>query len=105
VRRQNEDESPRRHRSTRRRQDVPDLPSHAVEARSVGRTYGTPDGKEYRPSTFLTVTMDSYGPVHEDGTPVDPASHDYHRAALDALHMPKLWDRFVRERSWRPCEG
>ena len=45
---------------------------------------------------FLTVTMDSYGPVLEDGTPVDPASYDYRRAALDALHMPKLWDRLVQ---------
>ena len=83
-------------RSTRRRQDVPDLPRRKVEARSVGRSYETPDGKVYRPSTFLTVTMDSYGPVLEDGTPADPASYDYRRAALDALHMPKLWDRLVQ---------
>ena len=45
---------------------------------------------------FLTVTMDSYGPVRSDGTPVDPATYDYRRAALDALHLPKLWDRLVQ---------
>jgi hypothetical protein len=40
--------------------------------------------------------MDTYGPVLEDGTPRDPATYDYRRAALDALHMPKLWDRLVQ---------
>ena len=50
----------------------------------------------WRPSTFLTVTMPSYGRVLEDGTPANPSSYDYRRAALDALHMPKLWDRLVQ---------
>jgi len=40
--------------------------------------------------------MPSYGPVRADGTPVDPDSYDYRRAALDALHLPKLWDRFIQ---------
>ena len=31
--------------------------------RTVGRTFTTPDGKEYRPSMFLTLTLPSYGPV------------------------------------------
>ncbi|GAA2757386.1 hypothetical protein F4554_000128 [Actinopolymorpha rutila] len=31
-----------------------------------------------------------------DGTPVDPASYDYRRAALDALHLSKLWDRVTK---------
>jgi hypothetical protein len=91
-----EDEASRRHRSTRRRQDVPDLPTHKIEARSVGRTYESGDGSAVCPSTFLTVTMGSYGPVNEDGTPVNPATYDYQAAALDALHMPKLWDRLVQ---------
>ncbi len=86
----------RRVRSTRRRQDAPDLPRRPVEARSVGQAYETPNGKTYQPSTFLTVTMDSYGPVLEDGTPCHPETYDYRRAALDALHMPKLWDRFSK---------
>ncbi len=87
----------RRKRSTRRRDDVPDLPRLPVSDRTVGRTFTDPKtGKVWRPSTFVTVTMDSYGPVRPDGTPVDPASYDYRRAALDAMHLPKLWDRFVQ---------
>ncbi|MGH3504093.1 MAG: replication initiator, partial [Nocardioidaceae bacterium] len=43
---------------------------------------------------FLTLTLGSYGRVRRDGTPVDPETYDYRRAALDALHFPKLVDRF-----------
>ena len=50
-------------------------------------------GKTYRPSMFVTFTLPSYGPVRTDGTPVDPSTYDYRRAALDALHFPKLVDR------------
>src|SRR5690349_6930382 len=39
----------RRVRSTRRRQDVPDLPRLPMEARTVGRTFRAPSGAEYRP--------------------------------------------------------
>jgi hypothetical protein len=39
--------------------------------------YTSPDGKRYRPSMFLTLTCDSYGKVHDDSTPVDPAGYDY----------------------------
>ena len=35
---------PRRHRSTRRRQDAAPLPRRAVSARTVGKTYTTADG-------------------------------------------------------------
>jgi hypothetical protein len=34
--------------------------------------------------------------VKTDGTPVDPATYDYRRAARDALHFSKLVDRFVQ---------
>ncbi|MBO3738334.1 replication initiation protein [Actinoplanes sp. NEAU-H7] len=104
---------PQRVRSTKRRQDVPDLPRQKVEARTVGRTYVGPDGKEHRPSMWLTLTLDSYGPVHSIhagrpcscrrwhtegdpllGTPVDPARYDYRRAAWDAVHFPRLLDRY-----------
>jgi len=74
----------RRVRSTRRRQDAPALP----RARTTGRAFTSPDGKTYRPSMFLTLTCDSYGKVGEDGTPADPASYDYQRAARDAIHFP-----------------
>jgi hypothetical protein len=37
--------------------------------------------------------MPDYGPVR-NGVPTCPASYDYRRAALDALHFSKLVDRF-----------
>ncbi len=45
---------------------------------------------------FLTLTCPSYGRVREDGTPADPASYDYQRAARDALHFAALFDRFIQ---------
>jgi len=72
---------PRRVRSTRRRQDAPNLPRLPVAARTTGRTFETPDGRTCRPSTFLTLTLPSYGRV-------------YGRAARDAIHFGDLIDRF-----------
>jgi hypothetical protein len=86
----------RRHRSTRRRQDAPPLPKRAVDRRTIGKTYTTPDGKTFRPSLFITLTCPSYGRVKTDGTPADPASYDYVRAARDALHFAALFDRFMQ---------
>ena len=86
----------RRHRSTRRRQDAPDLPSKKIDPRTTGKVYTAPDGKTYRPSMFLTLTCDSYGKVGPDGTPADPDSYDYQRAARDALHFAALFDRFIQ---------
>lgn len=91
-----DDKSTRRVRSTRRRQDVPELPRLPVEKRTVGKAFTAKDGTTYRPSMFVTLTLGSYGPVHPDGTPKDPATYDYRRAALDALHLPKLFDRFMQ---------
>lgn len=88
-----DEEKSRRKRSTRRRQDAPDLPRLPVEARTVGKAFTSPSGKTYRPSMFLTLTLPSYGRVKRDGTP-GFADYDYRRAALDALHFPKLVDRF-----------
>jgi hypothetical protein len=86
----------RRHRSTRRRQDAPDLPRRKVNPRTVGKTYAAPDGKTFRPSMFVTLTCPSYGRVGEDGTPADPGRYDYDRAARDALHFAALFDRFMQ---------
>jgi hypothetical protein len=86
----------RRHRSTRRRQDSPDLPRRKIANRTVGKTYTAPDGKTFRPSLFVTLTCPSYGRVQEDGTPADPGAYDYARAARDALHFAALFDRFVQ---------
>lgn len=112
-----EDKKPRTVRSTRRRQDAPELPRRQVADTTVGRAFETPDGKVFRPSTFLTLTLDSYGPVHSAskkpehpkpcrcgrvhhrddgivGTPLDRDRYDYRRAARDAIHFGKLVDRF-----------
>ncbi|MFB9182058.1 replication initiator [Dactylosporangium sucinum] len=106
-----------RTRSTRRRQDTPDLPRPAMSAHTVGRAYTDADGETRRPSTLLTVTLPGYGAVHTSfrrgsylvpcecgtrhgerdpllGTPLDPASYDYRRAALDAIHFAALLDRW-----------
>ncbi len=88
--------SARRHRSTRRRQDAPDLPRRKVAPRTIGKTYTSPDGKTFRPSMFITLTCPSYGRVQADGTPADPARYDYLRAARDALHFAALFDRFIQ---------
>jgi hypothetical protein len=98
-----EDDVDRRVRSTRRRQDAPDLPRVPMEDRTIGRVFTAPDGKTYRPSMFLTLTLGSYGRVTSEGVPVDPGGYDYRRAALDALHFPKLVDRFWQ--NLRRCAG
>jgi hypothetical protein len=98
-----EPESERRVRSTRRRQDAPDLPRLPMEDRTIGRVFTTPEGKTFRPSMFLTLTLGSYGRVTAEGAPVDPERYDYRRAALDALHFPKLVDRFWQ--NLRRCAG
>jgi hypothetical protein len=91
--------TPARKRSTRRRQDAPDLPRRPVEKRTLGQVYG---GK-YRPSTFLTLTLGSYGRVDADGAAVDPDRYDYRAAARDAIHFPALVDRFWQ--NTRRCVG
>jgi hypothetical protein len=62
----------RRARSTKRRQDAAELPRRRIDPRTVGRTFTSPEGKVFRPSMGLTLTLGSYGRVHPDGTPVDP---------------------------------
>jgi hypothetical protein len=108
---------PRRARSTKRRDDVPDLPRLTVEDRTLGKVYAGRDGSTHRPSMLVTLTLGSYGPVHSAirrgpyrvpcacgkthsdhdaqlHTPVDPAGYDYRRAALDAIHFAALIDVF-----------
>jgi hypothetical protein len=86
----------RRHRSTRRRQDAPPLPKRTADPRTIGKTYTAPDGKTFRPSLFVTLTCPSYGRVTSEGTPVNPGTYDYTRAARDALHFAALFDRFMQ---------
>ncbi|GAB0103466.1 hypothetical protein JMUB6875_24390 [Nocardia sp. JMUB6875] len=99
-----EEQGQRRRRSTRRRQDAPNLPRLKVENRTVGEVFA---GK-YQPGMFLTLTMPSYGPVHQDGavnrkgevcgdgSPIDPYSYDYPRAARDCIHFSRLFSRWVQ---------
>ncbi len=87
---------PAAHRSTRRRSDVPDLPKLPMAATTLGRTFTGNDGQVFRPSMFLTVTLPSYGRVLPDGTPRDPGSYDYERAARDAIGFSGLLDRLVQ---------
>ena len=84
-------------RSTRRRQDAPELPRRPVDNGRWGLFAG-----RYRPSTFLTLTLDSYGRVDSDAA-VDPDGYDYRRAARDAIHFPALLDRFCQ--NTRRCVG
>ena len=101
---QSEDEaSDRQVRSTRRRQDAADLPRVPQEDRTVGRVFAAPDGREYRPSMFLTLTMPSYGPVTATGAPAEPGTYNYRRQALDTLHFARLVDRFWQ--NLRRCAG
>jgi len=86
----------RRHRSTRRRQDAPELPRRAVAPHTIGKTYTAPDGTTFRPSMFLTLTCPGYGRVNADGTPANPDTYEYQRAARDALHFAALFDRFTQ---------
>ncbi|GAA4200638.1 hypothetical protein GCM10022220_05390 [Actinocatenispora rupis] len=112
-----EESAPARKRSTRRRQDAPDLPRLPVANRTIPHPHIGSDGREHRDSMFLTLTLGSYGAVHSAyyrrgkvqpcecgelhgqhdtrlGTPVDPAEYDYRAAALDAIHFAKVVDRF-----------
>ncbi len=91
-----------RKRSTRRRQDVPDLPRKKIDKATIGRQYA---GK-YRPSMFITLTLDSYGKINRDGatnadgkpcsdgSAADPDSYDYldappgHRVLAPAAVRP-----------------
>ncbi|MQY22457.1 hypothetical protein NRB20_55720 [Nocardia sp. RB20] len=81
-----------RKRSTRRRQETPDLPRQKISPSTLGRVFV---GK-YQPSMFLTLTLPSYGKVGPDGAPIDPDSYDYRQAARDIIHFPALFDRFVQ---------
>ncbi|MFI6958683.1 replication initiator [Nocardia sp. NPDC050408] len=82
-----------RARSTRRCPDVPELPRNPIQNRTIGREYA---GK-FKPSMMITLTLDSYGRVdRDDGTPIDPDSYDYERAAWDAIWFARLFSRWIQ---------
>ncbi|MFI9506792.1 replication initiator [Nocardia sp. NPDC052566] len=94
----------RRRRSTRRRQDVPNLPRRKVTKRTIGEVFA---GK-HQPSMFVTLTMPGYGRINRDGatndkgepcsdgSPVDLDSYDYVTAARDIVFFSKLVDRWIQ---------
>jgi hypothetical protein len=108
--------TPRKARTTRRREDAPELPVLTVDrGRTVGRAFKALDGTLHRPSMLVTLTLGSYGAVHSArrpgrpacdcgvlhhpddptvGTPLNLDTYDYRRAALDAIHGAKVIDRF-----------
>ena len=63
------DRPARRHRSTRRRQDAPDLPRRKVSPRTVGKTYTAPDGKTFRPSHVRHADLPVLRPGRRGGAP------------------------------------
>ena len=57
-------------RSTRRRSDAADLPRRPQEDRTIGQVFHGRDGRTYRPSMFITLTLPGYGRiVPGTGTP------------------------------------
>lgn len=92
-------------RSTRRLPDVPDLPKQEMSSGTLGRTFTDPrTGRTFRPSTFLTLTLGSYGRIMPGtGVPADPSRYDYRTAALDALMFSRVVDRFMQ--NLRRCAG
>jgi hypothetical protein len=103
-------ERKRRSRSTKRRQDVPNLPRKKVERHTIGRVIGG-----YRSSMMVTLTMPSYGSINSDGavdsegkpcsdgSPRRPDEYDYARAARDIVFFSKLVDRWIQ--NLRRCVG
>ncbi len=97
-------DKPRRTRSTRRRQDTPNLPRKKVQKHTIKAAY--PGG--HRPGMMVTLTMDSYGKINRtgdrnkdgkvcsDGSPVDPGAYDYTRAARDIAFAAACFDRWVQ---------
>lgn len=93
----------RRTRSTKRRQDAPDLPRKKVAKTTVGQVIGG-----YRSSMMVTLTMPSYGAINRDGatdndgkpcsdgSPRHPDSYDYPRAARDIVFFSRLVDRWIQ---------
>ena len=96
--------SNRRVRSTKRRQGMPNLPKVPMDQRTIGEAFYAPDGREYRPSMFITLTLPSYGQIIPGtGTPANPWGYDYRRAALDAIFFSRLVDQFWK--ALRRCAG
>lgn len=94
----------RRTRSTRRCQDVPDLPRKKVSRNTIRDAYAD----RHRPGMLITLTLPSYGAINRtgakddkgkacsDGSPRHPDDYDYTQAARDIVHFGKLFDRWIQ---------
>ena len=98
------DSKARRVRSTRRRQDTPDLPRRAPVKTTLGRTFTDErTGKTFRPSLFVTLTLPSYGPRRDDSMPVDPTRYDYRPPGWPSPAPADPRARHARHVRRRPC--
>ena len=64
-----------------------------MDKRTVGAAFTTPSGTDVPAVDVRHLHLPSYGPVRTTGPRSIPATYNYRRAALDALHFPKLVDR------------
>ena len=86
----------RRHRSTRRRQDAPDLPRRKIDPATVGKTY-TAAGRQDVPAVDVPhpdLPQLRPGPRTAPRPTRPPTTTP--RAARDALHFAALFDRFIQ---------
>ena len=87
----------RRHRSTRRRQDAPDLPRRKVAPRTVGKTYTAPDGKTFRPVDVrhADLPVATAGSATTAPRPTRLATTTTGRPGT-RWHFAALFDRFIQ---------
>ena len=89
--------APKRSRSTRRRQDAPDLPKRARQDTTLGRTF-TGSGRQDLPAVAVRHPHPALlrpGPLRTACRSTRPPTTT-RAAARDALHFSKLVDRFVQ---------
>jgi len=89
---------PRRHRSTRRRQDpLPCATARSTPAERVGKTYTREGRKTFRPSAVRHAHGPSSGRSARTEAPPTRKPYDYRRACPDARTVAgRLSDRFIQ---------
>src|SRR5690348_8043575 len=91
---------PRRQRSTRRRQDAPDLPKRKISPHTVGKTYTAPDGKpSARPCSSPSPVPATARSLRTALRPTWPAT------TTSALHGTRCTSPHCSTGSSRTCAG
>ena len=91
------DQPARRHRSTRRRQDAPDLPTPQGQPAHLGQDLHRAGRQDLPPVPVRHPDLPVLRPGRPPtACPVDPARYDYDQAARDALTFAALFDRFIQ---------